>query len=104
MAVFRATNHMHVNIIDDTIGNGVTLVTVTTKQRENLDAIREKQGCEKGSEKTWSIEAAEIVGAEVAKQCLEKNITMVVFDRGGFPYEGRVQALAEAARSGGLQF
>jgi large subunit ribosomal protein L18 len=104
LAVFRSHQHLHANVVDDTTGTGVTLVTVTTKQRDNLERIREKQGVEKGQEKTWSIEAAEVVGTEIAKRCLEKNITMVVFDRGGFPYEGRVKALAEAARSGGLQF
>jgi len=104
MAVFRSQHHMHVNIVDDTIGNGITLLTCTTKQRNNLEEIRKLQGAEKGWEKTWSEEAAEVVGRDVAKRCLEKNITMVVFDRGGFPYEGRVKALAEAARSGGLQF
>mmetsp|Transcript_47504 Transcript_47504/g.76997 ORF Transcript_47504/g.76997 Transcript_47504/m.76997 type:complete len:263 (+) Transcript_47504:135-923(+) len=104
MAVFRSTHHMHVNIIDDTIGTGITLLTVTSKQKENVTQIRADSGAEKGDEHTWSIEAAELVGREIAKKCLEKNITMVVFDRGGFPYEGRVKALAEAARSGGLQF
>ncbi|CAE7652318.1 rplR [Symbiodinium pilosum] len=104
LAVFRSQMHMHASVIDDTIGTGVTMIQVTSKQAGSLEQIRAKQGCDAGSEKTWSMDAAEIVGAEVAKQCLEKGITMVVFDRAGFPYEGRVKAVAEAARSGGLQF
>jgi len=104
MAVFRSLKHMHVNVVDDTIGTGVTLLTCTTKQKPILEEIRKLQGAEKGQEKTWSVDAAELVGRELAKRCLEQNITQVVFDRGGFPYEGRVQALAEACRSGGLQF
>jgi len=104
MAIFRSKSHMHVNVVDDTIGNGITLVTSSTLQRDKLDMLRQEQGAEKGKEKTWTIEAAEIIGREVAKKCLEKNITAIVFDRGGFPYDGRVKALAEAARSAGLQF
>lgn len=95
---------MNLNVVDDTIGLGKTLLTITTKQKTLTEKIREKQGCDPGYEKTWSVEAAEIVGAELAKQCLEKDITQIVFDRGGWPYEGRVKALAEAARSAGLQF
>eukprot|EP00439_Symbiodinium_sp_Y106_P044013 s2963_g5.t1 len=104
LTVFRSKMHMHASVIDDTIGTGVTLIQVTSKQAGSLEQIRSKQGCDAGQEKTWSVDAAEIIGAEVAKQCLEKGITMVVFDRSGQPYEGRVKAVAEAARSGGLQF
>lgn len=104
LAVFRSKEHVHVNVIDDTIGNGVTLLTCTTKQKHNLEEIRKATGAEPKKEKTMSEAAAEILGKDVAKKCLEKNITQVCFDRGGFPYEGRVQALAEAARSAGLQF
>lgn len=104
LAVFRSRMHMHALVVDDTVGTGLTMVHVTSKQAGSLEKIRSKQGCEKGDEKTWSTEAAEIVGEEIAKQCPEKGITMVVFDRGGFRYEGRVKALAEAARTGGLQF
>lgn len=104
VAVFRSLDHMHVNVVDDTTGIGVTIFTSTTKQKDNLDKIRQAQGVEPGKERTWSMDAAEVIGQDVAKRCLEKNITMIVFDRGGFPYKGRVKALAEAARSGGLQF
>eukprot|EP00913_Durusdinium_trenchii_P026219 g24598.t1 len=102
LAVFRSKTHMHALVVDDTIGTGVVMAHVTSKQAAAAEKIRSKQGCGKGEEKTWSIEAAEVIGEEVAKQCLDKGITMVVFDRGGFRYEGRVKALAEAARTGGL--
>jgi len=90
--------------VDDSVGSGVTLVTANTKMKHNMDELRSLQGCEKGEEKTWSEQAAEVVGKDVAKKCLEKNITKVVFDRGGFRYGGRLAALAEAARSSGLEF
>jgi len=104
LAVFRSTNHVKVNIVDDTVGLGVTMLTMTTNQSPVRDLISKEQGVERGQEKTKSVDAAEVLGKYVAEKCLENNITMVVFDRGGFAYEGRVQALAEAARSAGLQF
>jgi len=55
-------------------------------------------------EKTWDVNAAKVVGEAVAKKALEKGITQVVFDRGGYIYHGKVQALADAAREAGLQF
>eukprot|EP00403_Amphidinium_massartii_P031466 CAMPEP_0178443158 /NCGR_PEP_ID=MMETSP0689_2-20121128/38692_1 /TAXON_ID=160604 /ORGANISM="Amphidinium massartii, Strain CS-259" /LENGTH=263 /DNA_ID=CAMNT_0020067039 /DNA_START=63 /DNA_END=852 /DNA_ORIENTATION=+ len=103
LAVFKSRQHIHVNVVDDTAGTGVTIVASDTKQTHNLDALREKSGCGKGEEKTWSFEAAEVIGADIAKKCLEKNITQVNFDHGGFKYIGRVKVLAEAARAGGLQ-
>jgi len=103
VAIHRAENHMSLNVVDDTTGLGKTLITITTNQKALTQQIREKQGCDAGYEKTWSVDAAEIMGTELAKQCLEKDITQIVFDRGGWPYEGRVKALAEAARSAGLQ-
>jgi len=104
VAVFRSHEHIHVNVVDDTVGYGNVLFTVSSVQEDQKAAIREKQGVKKSNEFTGGESAAEIVGAAVAKKCLENNITTIVFDRGGFPYEGRVKALAEAARTGGLQF
>ena len=92
MAVFRSNKHIYAQIIDDTIGN--TLVAASTMEA----AIKDKV------EKTSDIEAAKAVGAAVAKKALEKGIDTVVFDRGGFVYHGKVQALADAAREAGLQF
>ena len=92
LAVFRSNNHMYAQIIDDTVGN--TLVSASTLDKDV------KAECEK----TNNIEAAAVVGKVVAKKALEKGITTVVYDRGGFIYEGKVKALAEAAREAGLEF
>lgn len=92
LAVFRSNNHMYAQIIDDTVGR--TLVSASTLDKEV------KAECEK----TNNVDAAAVVGKVVAKRALEKGITAVVYDRGGFVYEGKVKALAEAAREAGLEF
>ena len=92
LAVFRSNNHMYAQIIDDTVGK--TLVSASTLDKDV------KAECEK----TNNIGAAAVVGKVVAKKALEKGITTVVYDRGGFIYEGKVKALAEAAREAGLEF
>ena len=92
LAVFRSNNHIYAQIIDDTVGN--TLVAASTMEKDIKDSV----------EKTNDIAAAKAVGAAIAKKALEKGITEVVFDRGGFIYQGKIQALADAAREAGLQF
>ena len=92
LAVFRSNNHMYAQIIDDTVGK--TLVSASTLDKEV------KAECEK----TNNVEAATVVGKVVAKRALEKGITTVVYDRGGFVYEGKVKALADAAREAVLEF
>ena len=92
LAVFRSNNHMYAQIIDDTVGN--TLVAASTTEK----AAREEL------EHTNTVEAAAYVGTLIAKRALEKGIDTVVFDRGGFIYHGKVQALADAAREAGLKF
>lgn len=92
LAVFRSNNHMYAQIIDDTVGN--TLVSASTLQKEVKADL----------EKTNNVDAAVQLGAIIAKKALEKGITEVVFDRGGFIYEGKVKALADAAREAGLKF
>ena len=92
LAVFRSNNHMYAQIIDDTVGN--TLVSASTLEKELKSEI----------EKTNNINAAARVGTLVAKRAIEKGIEKVVFDRGGYLYQGKVQALADAARESGLQF
>ena len=92
LAVFRSNNHMYAQIIDDTVGH--TLVAASTLDKEVKEAV----------EKTNNVEAAAAVGTAIAKKALEKGITTVVFDRGGFIYQGKVQALADAAREAGLDF
>ena len=92
LAVFRSNNHMYAQIIDDTVGK--TLVSASTLDKDVKAEL----------EKTNNVEAAIVVGTVVAKKALEKGITTVVYDRGGFIYEGKVKALAEAAREAGLEF
>ena len=92
LAVFRSNNHMYAQIIDDTVGN--TLVSASTLQKDVKAEL----------EKTNNVEAAAYLGTVIAKKALEKGITTVVFDRGGFVYHGKVKALADAAREAGLEF
>ena len=92
LAVFRSNNHMYAQIIDDTVGN--TLVAASTLEKDVKAEL----------EKTNNVDAAACVGKVIAEKALEKGIKEVVFDRGGFIYQGKVQALAEAARAAGLEF
>ena len=92
LAVFRSNNHMYAQIIDDTVGN--TLVAASTLEKDVKSEL----------EKTNDVAAAGKLGTVIAKKALEKGITTVVFDRGGFIYQGKVKALADAAREAGLQF
>ena len=92
MAVFRSNNHMFAQIIDDTVGN--TLVSASTTEK----AVKAEL------EKTNNVDAAAYLGTVIAKRALEKGIDTVVFDRGGFIYQGKIAALAEAAREAGLNF
>ncbi|MDO4476155.1 MAG: 50S ribosomal protein L18 [Lachnospiraceae bacterium] len=92
LAVFRSNNHMYAQIIDDTVGN--TLVAASTLQKDVKAEL----------EKTNNVEAAAHLGTVIAKKALEKGIEEVVFDRGGFIYQGKIAALADAAREAGLKF
>ena len=92
LSVFRSNNHMYVQIIDDTVGN--TLVAASTLDKDVKAEL----------EKTNNVEAAAHLGTVIAKKALDKGINTVVFDRGGFIYQGKVKALAEAAREAGLEF
>lgn len=92
LAVFRSNNHMYAQIIDDTAQN--TLVSAST-----LDA-----DVKSGLDKTNNVEAASKLGEVIAKKALDKGIKEVVFDRGGFIYQGKIAALADAAREAGLEF
>lgn len=90
--VFRSLRHIYAQVIEDTTGK--TLASASTLSPEI-----------KGSLPSYgNIEAAKKVGELIAKRCLEKGIQKVVFDRNGYLYHGRVKALAEAARAGGLIF
>ncbi len=89
LCVFRSENNIYAQLIDDVAGN--TLVSASTVEKDFEGA---------GS----NCEAAKKVGAAIAERALKKGIEEVVFDRGGYIYHGRVQALAEGAREGGLKF
>ena len=92
LAVFRSNNHMYAQIIDDTVGN--TLVSASTLEKEIKAEL----------EKTNNVDAAAYLGTVIAKRAIEKGIKEVVFNRGGFIYQGKVAALADAAREAGLEF
>ena len=92
LAVFRSNNHMYAQIIDDTVGN--TLVSASTLEKEIKAEL----------EKTNNVDAAAYLGTVIAKRAIEKGIKEVVFDRGGFIYQGKVAALADAAREAGLEY
>ena len=92
LAVFRSNKHMYAQIIDDTVGK--TLVSASTLQKEVKAEL----------EKTNNVDAAAYLGTVIAKRAIEKGITTVVFDRGGFIYQGKIKALADAAREAGLEF
>lgn len=92
LSVFRSLNHIYAQVIDDV--KGQTLASASTVDPEitsNLDGKVKKS-------------QAEIVGQAIAKRAMEKGVQQVVFDRGGYKYSGRVQALADAARKEGLKF
>ena len=92
LAVFRSNNHMYAQIIDDTVGN--TLVAASTNQKEVKAEL----------EHTNDVAAAAYLGTVIGKKAVEAGIKEVVFDRGGFIYQGKIKALADAAREAGLNF
>ena len=92
LCVFRSLNHIYAQVIDDLQGH--TIVSASTLDPEIRSGTNGKAKAGK----------AELVGATIAERALSKGINKVAFDRGGFKYHGRVKALAEAARKGGLKF
>ena len=92
LAVFRSKNHMYAQIIDDTVGH--TLVSASTLQKDVKAEL----------EHTNDVAAAAYLGTVIGKKAVEAGITEVVFDRGGFIYQGKIKALADAAREAGLKF
>lgn len=92
LSVYRSLNHIYAQIIDDVAGN--TLVACSTVEKAIAESVKD----------LTKKEAAKVVGVEVAKRALEKGITEVVFDRGGYVYMGRVQCVADGAREAGLKF
>ncbi|MCR4923402.1 MAG: 50S ribosomal protein L18 [Lachnospiraceae bacterium] len=92
LSVFRSNNHMYAQIIDDTVGH--TLAAASTVEKSVKAELK----------KTNDVEAAAYLGQVIAKRALDKGIKEVVFDRGGFIYQGKIKALADAAREAGLEF
>ena len=92
LAVYRSNKHMYAQIIDDTVGK--TLVSASTLQKDVKAEV----------EKTNNVAAAAYLGTVLGKKAVEAGIKEVVFDRGGFIYQGKVQAFADAAREAGLEF
>ena len=92
LAVFRSNNHMYAQIIDDTVGK--TLAAASTLEKDVKAEL----------EKTNNVDAAAYLGTVLGKKAVEAGITEVVFDRGGFIYQGKIQAFADAAREAGLVF
>jgi large subunit ribosomal protein L18 len=92
VCVFRSNKHIYAHVISD--DQGKTLVTVSTLSKELAGTAQKKKG----------VDVAKQVGLALANVCKQKNITQVVFDRNGFLYHGRVKAVADGAREGGLKF
>src|SRR5262249_9648041 len=92
LAVFRSLNHIYAQLIDDTAGR--TLAAVDSR----APVFRQRLGT------GGNVAAAKVVGELIAQKAKEKGLSQAVFDRGGYQYHGRVKALAEAARAGGLKF
>jgi large subunit ribosomal protein L18 len=92
LSVFRSLHHVYAQVIDDATGR--TVVAASTREKAVADGLKSKA----------STAAAQRVGEIVAQRAKEKGVTSVVFDRGGYKYHGRIKALADAARSAGLEF
>ena len=92
LAVFRSSRHIYAQVIDD-------LSRTTLASTSDVDS-QKKDGAGAGKKK----DRAKLVGAAIAKKCLEKGIDKVVFDRAGYKYHGRISALADGAREAGLKF
>ena len=89
LSVFRSGKHIYAQVIDDT--QAVTLASASTNEKESKT-------------KGYNVEAASDVGKKIAERSIAKGVKQVMFDRGGYIYHGRIKALAEAAREGGLEF
>ncbi|MBN9553061.1 MAG: 50S ribosomal protein L18 [Alphaproteobacteria bacterium] len=90
MSIFRSGKHIYAQVIDDS--TAATVASASTNEKDGRPA------------KTWNVDAASNVGKKIAERALAKGVKQVVFDRGGYIYHGRVKALADAAREGGLEF
>jgi large subunit ribosomal protein L18 len=90
LSIFRSGKHIYAQVIDD--AQAVTVASASTNEKDGKEA------------KSWNVAAATTVGKKIAERTLAKGVKQVMFDRGGYIYHGRVKALADAAREGGLEF
>jgi large subunit ribosomal protein L18 len=90
LSVFRSGKHIYAQVIDD--AQAVTLAAASSNEKEGKSA------------KSYNVDAAKAVGTKIAERAIAKGVKQVVFDRGGYIYHGRIKALADAAREGGLEF
>jgi len=90
LSIFRSGKHIYAQVIDDRAG--ATVAAASSNEKEGK------------APKTWNMDAAKSVGQKIAERAISKGVKQVVFDRGGYIYHGRVRALADAAREGGLEF
>ena len=90
LSIFRSGKHIYAQVIDDI--QAVTVASALTNEKDGKET------------KSWNVEAASSVGKKIAERTLAKGIKQVMFDRGGYIYHGRIKALADAARAGGLEF
>ena len=90
LSIFRSGKHIYAQVIDDT--QAVTVASASTNEKDG------KSG------KSWNVDAATGVGKKIAERAKAAGVTQVMFDRGGYIYHGRIKALADAAREGGLEF
>ncbi|MBX7042270.1 MAG: 50S ribosomal protein L18 [Ignavibacteria bacterium] len=93
MVVYRSANHIYAQLVDDL--NGRTLLSVSSKSKDIAGRSAEAKG---------KLEISKLVGKAAAEKAVSQNISTVVFDRNGFLYHGRVKAVADGAREGGLKF
>jgi len=90
LSVFRSGRHIYAQIIDDL--QAVTVASASTNEKDGKET------------KSWNVDAASSVGKKIAERSIAKGVKQVMFDRGGYIYHGRIKALADAAREGGLEF
>ena len=90
LSIFRSGKHIYAQVIDD--AQALTLASASTNEKDGKEA------------KSWNVNAASSVGKKIAERAKAAGVTQVMFDRGGYIYHGRIKALADAARDGGLEF
>jgi large subunit ribosomal protein L18 len=104
LAVFRSVAHIYVQVIDDTLGKTLVSASSVDKGEQPAKAAKAAKSAKASRTGGGNVAAAKSIGKLVAERAKEKGIKKVVFDRGGYPYHGRVKALADAARAAGLEF